>query len=57
MERAPNYVSYICAREYNSFIVCADNNLHMFGVSPLIEADHASEATRDILQITYLRSI
>lgn len=56
MDRAPIYVSYICAREYNSFIVCADTNLHMFGVSPAIEADHQTPENQDMLQITYLQS-
>jgi hypothetical protein len=47
MDKAPNYVSYICAREYNSFIVCADGNLHLFGVSPVVEYDHATEDVKD----------
>lgn len=57
MEQAPCFVSYIMARDGNSFIVCADRSLHLFGVSPVVEADHANNFNRNLLQISYLRSI
>lgn len=57
MEDAPTFVSNICAREDNSFVVCADHSLHLFGVSPVVEADHANRFNKDQLQISYLRSL
>lgn len=45
----PDYLSYICARDYNSFIACADTSIHLFALSPLVEADHANVADRDRL--------
>jgi len=37
--------------------VCADKSLHLFAVSPVVEADHANIDDKDLLQISYLRSL
>jgi hypothetical protein len=37
----PNYVNYLCSRQDNSFIACADNSIHILAVTSIVEADHA----------------
>lgn len=44
-----SFFAYLCARDYNSFIVWGDQSLFLFALSPFVEQDHANEADRDRL--------
>ena len=47
-----SFFAYLCARDYNSFIVCGDQSLFIFALSPFVERDHANEADRDRLEVS-----